>query len=210
MNSYEEKQKARAEGARAKADRLRDEFDAKREATRKRFPGTVVAGPSNYPTRQHEKAWAMVDRAGEAWQKAEQAVKSIGNSAAISSDDPDAILKIEQRIAELQEDQKERRSVNTAAEIRRLRKRIETLEKVKALEHKEITWPGYKLVQDPAENRFMFMFDDRPDADLVQTLKRNAFKWSPTRTAWVRKITGNASYGVTNVRRFMQARTTTE
>ena len=47
---------------------------------------------------------------------------------------------------------------------------------------------GYTYREDADENRAMFLFDDKPDAAIRAVLKRHAFKWSPTRGAWVRML----------------------
>jgi len=40
----------------------------------------------------------------------------------------------------------------------------------------------------------MFIFDGKPEAEKRALLKSHAFKWSPSRNAWVRQLTGNARY----------------
>jgi hypothetical protein len=82
------------------------------------------------------------------------------------------------------------------AEIRRLEKRIKDLRAVANFDHKEIVKESYRLVQDPDENRLMFYFDGKPVEAIRKILKSHSFKWSPSRKAWVRMITGNAMYSV--------------
>ncbi|QNT77584.1 hypothetical protein JGUZn3_03270 [Entomobacter blattae] len=38
----------------------------------------------------------------------------------------------------------------------------------------------------------MFIFKGKPDEQTRTLLKKNAFKWSPSKGAWIRQITGNA------------------
>lgn len=45
-----------------------------------------------------------------------------------------------------------------------------------------------------AEGRVQLVFPGKPADDVRAMLRRNAFKWSPTRGAWVRALTGNAQY----------------
>jgi len=45
-----------------------------------------------------------------------------------------------------------------------------------------------------ADNRCQFIFDGKPDEETRRILKSNAFKWSPSRTAWVRQLTGNGRF----------------
>jgi hypothetical protein len=44
------------------------------------------------------------------------------------------------------------------------------------------------------EDRVLLVFTERPDEDLKKRLKSKAFKWSPTREAWVRKLTNASVY----------------
>lgn len=51
---------------------------------------------------------------------------------------------------------------------------------------------GYIYREDTDENRTMFIFPGKPNDETRALLKRHAFKWSPSRGAWVRQLT-NAS-----------------
>ena len=42
------------------------------------------------------------------------------------------------------------------------------------------------------ENRIQFIFPEKPAIEYRDILKKYSFKWSPTRKAWVRKLTQNA------------------
>ncbi|MNW12046.1 hypothetical protein D3C71_2096330 [compost metagenome] len=46
----------------------------------------------------------------------------------------------------------------------------------------------------------MFVFDGKPSQEVRDLLKRNAFKWSPSRNAWVRQLTGSGIYAGQTVR----------
>lgn len=77
---------------------------------------------------------------------------------------------------------------NNNANIRRIKKRIESLQVVQEREAVEIVTEGFTYREDKEENRVMFEFDGKPDEATRTTLKRNGFKWSPSRTAWVRQL----------------------
>ena len=47
---------------------------------------------------------------------------------------------------------------------------------------------GYTYREDTEENRVMFVFPGKPDDDTRSLLKSHAFKWSPSRGAWVRQL----------------------
>lgn len=84
---------------------------------------------------------------------------------------------------------------NLGATIRSTKKRIESL-KVLAdhvtEEGEETQCKGFSY-QD-SEGRHVFTFDGKPDIDTRKIIKSYGFIWSPTRTAWVRKITPNSIY----------------
>lgn len=43
-------------------------------------------------------------------------------------------------------------------------------------------------------DRVQIVHPAKPEPAVIQKLKSNGFKWSPTAKAWQRKITGNALY----------------
>jgi hypothetical protein len=89
----------------------------------------------------------------------------------------------------------------TAAEIRRLKKRIASLEHKKTIADWEVEENGYVYRQATAENRCMFIFDDKPDEFTRALLKKNGFRWTPTRSAWTRQLTRNAQCSARELRR---------
>ncbi|HBV6392429.1 TPA: DUF3560 domain-containing protein [Klebsiella aerogenes] len=91
---------------------------------------------------------------------------------------------------------------NNNAEIKRLQTRIKQLESVKAIEEPQRKeYDGFALEVDPEDNRILFYFDGKPADEVRRILKSHSFKWSPTRKAWVRKITPNAMAEARRVKR---------
>lgn len=82
---------------------------------------------------------------------------------------------------------------NNNAEIRRIKGRIEELEKRGSTEP-PAGWEfdGGKVVMNTDENRVQIIFDDKPDSDVRAELRSNAFKWAPSQGAWQRQLTDNA------------------
>jgi hypothetical protein len=78
---------------------------------------------------------------------------------------------------------------NNNANITRIKGRIAELEKRSQRADVEKTGEGFTYREDTAENRVMFIFDGKPDETTRAILKREAFKWSPSRGAWVRQLT---------------------
>ncbi len=73
---------------------------------------------------------------------------------------------------------------NRNAEINRLKKRIERLQVVDAMEDAEIEFDGGRIVSNSDVNRVQILFDEKPDADMRQTLKSYGFRWAPSEGAW--------------------------
>jgi hypothetical protein len=51
---------------------------------------------------------------------------------------------------------------------------------------------GIRVLQDSDDNRLKLFFDDKPDQQMIATLKSRGFKWSPRNKAWQRQLTYNA------------------
>jgi Domain of unknown function (DUF3560) len=90
---------------------------------------------------------------------------------------------------------------NNNANIRRIKLRIQDLENRAKRQDKEEEGNGYTYREDTTENRVMFIFDGKPDEATRTLLKRNSFKWSPSRGAWVRQINSAGLYAAQQVRK---------
>lgn len=159
-------------------------------------------------TSTFEKAFAEGDKAKYYERKAE----TVG-TAGISSDDPEAIQKLEIKLARLEDYQRDMREKNAearalklekpfmayqlsnnSANIRSTKKRIEQLEKQSKIILIQRAGEGWEMKESAEENRIMFIFPGKPEEKIRYLLKSRAFKWSPTRGAWVRMISNNARY----------------
>jgi hypothetical protein len=84
---------------------------------------------------------------------------------------------------------------NNSANIRRIEQRIKQLEaRDSAPTFEPITGNGWTCALLRDDNRIAFYFDAIPNYEVRQLMKRAAFKWSPSRSAWVRQDTPNARY----------------
>jgi hypothetical protein len=92
---------------------------------------------------------------------------------------------------------------NNNANMRRIEQRIKDLEAQAQRESKSIEADGYTYHEDTDENRVMFRFPDKPAQDVREQLKGNGFRWSPSRNAWVRQLTGNGIFAGQMVRRWL-------
>lgn len=136
----------------------------------------------------------------------------------ISSDDPEALTKLKEKLAKQQEEHKamidhNKKARKTGGEIcpaymlSNSNGRMKaTKQRIKQLEAKATRQPiepikgsGWTLTESLEENRFMFTFDSIPEPETRKILKGRGFKWSPTRNAWVRMITANGRYATKQI-----------
>ena len=94
---------------------------------------------------------------------------------------------------------------NNNANMRRIKQRIETLQRVRAMDTTEKQGAFYVYREDADKNRLMFLFEGKPSAEVRTILKRHGFRWSPTRSAWVRQMTGNGRFAAQGARRALDA-----
>lgn len=90
---------------------------------------------------------------------------------------------------------------NNNANMKRIELRIKELRAIAELVTVERQGDGFTYREDTEENRVMFIFEGKPDADMRERLKGRGFKWSPTRGAWVRQMTAN---GLASGRRLLR------
>lgn len=94
---------------------------------------------------------------------------------------------------------------NESAEIRRVKARIEQLEKAKAQPSKEESGEGWNLYEDQEAGRICFEFDGKPEQDIINSLKVNGFRWSPRLKRWQRQNTDNGRRAADRVRILLTA-----
>lgn len=73
---------------------------------------------------------------------------------------------------------------NRNAEINRLKKRIEKLQVVDAMEDTKIAFDGGVIVSNSDVNRVQILFDEKPDNAMRQKLKSCGFRWAQSEGAW--------------------------
>lgn len=101
---------------------------------------------------------------------------------------------------------------NRSANMRRIRDRIAQLE---ANNRRPIADPiegdGFTITEQPDDNRFWLTFDTKPDPAICQHLRRNGWKWSPQRKAWITTANNAGLYKARDIARHLakQANTPT-
>lgn len=88
---------------------------------------------------------------------------------------------------------------NNGAEIRRVKKRIEELERKAETMYTGWEFDGGHVEPCKEDNRLRIYFDEKPDEDIRSELKSNGFKWSPRANAWQRQLTANAFHAADRI-----------
>lgn len=85
------------------------------------------------------------------------------------------------------------------AKIKDLKAKIARHEAMAEKEDKVLEFEGYDVELDYQEERLRIRHHEKPDAQTIQELKGNGFKWSPKNKAWQRQLTSNAVYAARRV-----------
>ncbi len=98
---------------------------------------------------------------------------------------------------------------NMSAEIRRLKERLESMEKLKSqaeipVEEKYLAVDGVSVIENTDAMRIQLIFDGKPNEEVRTLLKSNGFKWSPSFSAWQRQLTNNGIYATKEVLKILK------
>lgn len=134
---------------------------------------------------------------------------NLDNNKAISSDDPKAIEKLENKIQELEEYRKRVKArehstyelQNIGQEIRRLKERVKELKELDELDFQEINFEGGKVIHKKEQNRIQILFDEKPNEEIRNIVKKHSFKWARSQGAWQRLFNKN---GIRATKRFLK------
>ena len=81
---------------------------------------------------------------------------------------------------------------NNNANIKRIKERIVSLERLVAAPPEGWDFDGGTVVINIDVNRLQILFNEKPPDDLRTKLKKNGFKWAPSQSAWQRQLNDNA------------------
>lgn len=95
---------------------------------------------------------------------------------------------------------------NNNSNVSRIKKRIAQLEKLQQRADVVIECEGFTYREDTEENRVMFVFECKPEVVTREILKKHAFKWSPSRGAWVRQLSNRGIWAGKEVLKCLSAR----
>lgn len=85
------------------------------------------------------------------------------------------------------------------AKIKDLKAKIARHEAMAEKEDKVLEFEDYDVELDYQEERLRIRHHEKPDAQTIQELKGNGFRWSPKNKAWQRQLTSNAVYAARRV-----------
>lgn len=203
-----------------------------------------IVGPANFPTRQMEKRNQWCDNHRErllefSRKRLEKLRRKYDPKriarAPISSDDPEAVVKLRAKIKKAEAFQELMKAANkvirkkslsdeekiaglvglglpesaacelltpdymgnigfpgyrlqnNSANIRRMKKRIEQLERAAQDTTTEQEFGDVQVIDNVEENRVQIIFPEKPSAEIRAKLKSNGFRWAPSVGAWQRK-----------------------
>lgn len=171
-----------------------------------------IAGRPELP-RLREKSANAMDRAVEKSNTAEyyaDKARAAENNTAISSDDPEAVAKLEAKIERLEAERERIKAFNKEArkngtdpapwyalpylsrDIKAAKERIEKLKQIDDIPAEVITFDGGTIEVDNDLNRVLVKHNEKPDSDILTALKLNGFHWSRAEKAWMRLKSLNA------------------
>lgn len=88
---------------------------------------------------------------------------------------------------------------NNSAEIRRIKSRIEDLQRKAKQEPRGWSGNGWTAETDLDDNRIRIYFEGKPDDETRSILKGHGFKWSPKAGAWQRQITASGIWAMNRI-----------
>lgn len=88
---------------------------------------------------------------------------------------------------------------NNNANIRRIKQRIEELKKLSEMKVETETNSLYEFFMD--DGRLQFSFDGKPSGEIRDILKSYGFKWSPSRSTWVRQANKNGFWSADQIKK---------
>lgn len=99
---------------------------------------------------------------------------------------------------------------NNNANIRRLEGRIKSLQATKSNGTQERKNEFFSVREDVDSMRIQLFFEEKPEPEVREILKRNGFRWAPSVGAWQRTLNENGKYAVRSVLRKLEAMGETE
>lgn len=233
MNSYEERQEAKREAIRERAEKIRAKAEHLHKEGWERlqsipFGQPILIGHHSEKSDRSFRSGAVrkIDRSVELATHADELESRADNigTGGISSDDPEAIAKLELKLlnlkaghAEMVSQNKAARTnkiekpyaayqlANSSAAIRSVQKRIDNLKaRAETAPMTEKSGNGWTMYEDKDTNRIVITFSGIPSESIRKSLRSYGFLWTPSRTAWTRRAT-NSRFAVERAYQILSA-----
>lgn len=217
MNSYEFKQQKKLERyleLAEKAERRSEDHQETANGIASVIPLGQPILVGHHSEKGHRRDLERIDshqkKAIEEAKKAEyyeQKAENILNPKAISSDDPEAIKKLETKLKKMKKLKEQWKAENSLARkqgkeaphpsfelqnlgqnMRRVKERISRLKELREIKEEEIVKNGITILINQELNRVQIFFPEIPPKKIRTELKQNGFRWSPRNKAWQRMI----------------------
>lgn len=209
---YEERKERKKERYQELADKSREKSQQHYDQYQRMSDAIPLGQPiltdhysANATRRGYQRMHSQFDKSVEADNKAEyydNKVNTIENNNSISLDDPQATVKLQDKLKRLEHERENIKSrphatwelQNLGAEIRRIKKRIEQIAELEETNFNDIDFKGGKAIHNKEVNRIQILFDDVPSEEIRNILKHRGFKWSRYEQAWQRLFNKNTIY----------------
>lgn len=93
---------------------------------------------------------------------------------------------------------------NNNQNIRRVEGRLKALKAAKEQENVATENKYFRVVENTEIMRLQLFFDEKPDSDTRDILKRNGFRWSPRHLAWQRMLNTNGKVAMQKILKEME------
>lgn len=93
---------------------------------------------------------------------------------------------------------------NNNAEIHRIEGRLKKLRAAKTEGNTESENTYFRTVENAEIMRLQLFFDDKPESNVRDVLKKNGFRWSRKNNCWQRQLTDNARYSLERVEKELE------
>lgn len=93
---------------------------------------------------------------------------------------------------------------NNNAEIHRVEGRLKKLRAAKTEGNTESENEYFRTVENVEIMRLQLFFEEKPESDVRDILKKNGFRWSPKNNCWQRQLTDNARYSLEKVKKELE------
>ena len=93
---------------------------------------------------------------------------------------------------------------NNNAEIHRIEGRLKKLRAAKTEGNTESENTYFRTVENAEIMRLQLFFDDKPESNVRDVLKKNGFRWSRKNNCWQRQLTDNSRYSLERVKKELE------